>query len=119
MDSGATFATQSTSPNILSGDYPPAGNSGQAAHDLAIAVSPVNINLVTVGGVSSFRSTDGGVNWSIFTYWYGTDPMNPGGTPGIAPYVHADIQSFEYLPGSSTTLLPHVMVVFREQQIMD
>ena len=104
MDSGATFATQSTSPNILSGDYPPAGNSGQAAHDLAIAVSPVNINLVTVGGVSSFRSTDGGVNWSIFTYWYGTDPMNPGGTPGIAPYVHADIQSFEYLPGSSTTL---------------
>lgn len=30
--------------------------------------------------------------------------MNPGGTPGIAPYVHADIQSFEYLPGSSTTL---------------
>ena len=103
-DGGTTFSTQSTTPNILSSDAAATGTSGQAGHDLAIAVSPANANLLTIGGISQWRSTDGGVTWTILTYWYGTDPLNAGGTPGIAPYLHADVQYIEYLPGSSTTL---------------
>lgn len=103
-NSGGSFATKSTTPNILSADYPPSGTGGQAGHDLAIAISPIDIDLLTVGGISQYRSTDGGVTWNILTYWYGTDPLNPGGNPGIAPYLHADVQSLEYLPGSSNTM---------------
>jgi photosystem II stability/assembly factor-like uncharacterized protein len=102
--SGVSFTTKSTTPNILNADYPSSGTGGQASHDLAIAVSPIDIDLITVGGISQFRSTDGGENWNILTFWYGTDPLNPGGTPGVAPYLHADVQSIEYLPGSSTTI---------------
>jgi hypothetical protein len=104
-NSGTTFSTRSTSPNILNGDIPAPVDkiSGQATHDLAIAVSPTDVNMVTVGGISQYRSTDGGVNWTLLTYWYGSDPTNAGGNP-IAPYIHADVQSLQYAPGSSTTL---------------
>lgn len=102
-DSGTSFTTRSTMPNILNSDVPPSGNGGQATHDLAIAISPTNADIVTIGGISQYRSVDGGVNWDIMTYWYGTDPLTAGGTPNIAPYLHADVQSIEYLPGSSTT----------------
>ena len=103
-DSGTNFSTQSTTPNILNTNSPPTGADGQAGHDLAIAVSPVDANLLTIGGINQYRSTDGGVTWNILTYWYGTDPFTTGGTPGIAPYLHADVQSIEYSPTNSTTL---------------
>lgn len=103
-NSGDNFTTRSTSPNILGSDYPISGTNGQATHDLAIAVSPTDANLVTVGGVNQYRSTDGGATWSILTYWYGTDPFTPGGDAGIAPYLHADVQSLAYAPTVSTTL---------------
>ncbi len=103
-DGGTTFSTQSTTPNILSSSSDGSGTGGQAGHDLAIAVSPTDPNLLTIGGISQWRSTDGGVTWAILTFWYGTDPLTPGGSPGIAPYLHADVQAIEYLPGSSTTL---------------
>ncbi len=102
-NSGNSFTAQSTSPNILGGDVPAAGTSGQAGHDLAIAVSPTDVDMVTIGGISQWRSTNGGVNWNILTYWFGADPLNPGGNP-VAPYLHADVQSIQYMPGSSTTL---------------
>lgn len=103
-NSGTSFTTRSTSPNILNSDVPPSGGSGQATHDLAIAVSPVDADLLTIGGINQYRSTDGGATWTILTYWYGTDPFTSGGTPGIAPYLHADVQSIEYSPTNNTTL---------------
>ena len=103
VDSGSTFGTQSVSPNILNTDIPASGNGGQASHDLAIAVSHTNVDSLIIGGINQWRSTDGGVNWTLLTYWYGTDPMNPGGDP-IAPYVHADIQWVAYLPGDGKTI---------------
>lgn len=103
-DGGTTFSTRSTSPNILNSNVPPTDNKGQATHDLAIVVSPTNKDSLVVGGINQYRSTDGGATWTILTYWSGTDPLNPGGTPGIAPYLHADVQSICYYPGSSSIL---------------
>jgi len=106
-DYGETFSTQSTTPNILSGDIPaPMGpdGSGQATHDLAIAVAPNDANKVTIGGISQYRSLDGGMTWNLLTYWYGIDPNYPGSGSGTAPYLHADVQSITYLPGSNTTI---------------
>lgn len=103
-DSGLNFNTQSTSPNILNTDWPPTGNNGQATHDMAIAIAPNDINKVTVGGINQVRSTNGGVNWNILTYWNGLDSNFPGYGSGSAPYLHADVQSITYYPGSNSTI---------------
>ena len=103
-NSGTSYTTQSTSPNILNTDIPASDSKGQATHDLAIAVSPTNKNDVLVGGINQWRSADGGVTWTVMTYWHGIDPNNYNSSAGIAPYLHADVQSIQFLPGSSTTI---------------
>ncbi|MEW4925514.1 T9SS type A sorting domain-containing protein [Algibacter sp. 2305UL17-15] len=106
-DSGLTFTEQSTAttPNILHTSAAPTSASvgGQAFHDLAIAVSPVNKDKITIGGINQWQSTDGGVNWTRITYWLGANPAYPGENSEPEPYIHADIQYIAYLPGSSTT----------------
>ncbi len=105
-DSGTTFTVRSSAPaidNILNCTISTTVPDGQAAHDMAIAVSPGNPENVTIAGCNIWTSTNGGTSWTISSYWLGNDVNNPGGNP-VADYVHADIQSLEYLPGSSTTL---------------
>ncbi|MGJ8661474.1 MAG: PKD domain-containing protein, partial [Bacteroidota bacterium] len=94
-DSGTTFTLQhgATSPNLLGWNSNGTDSGGQAFYDLSIAASPTAANTIIVGGVNTWRSTDGGVNWVLNTHWTGSG----------APYVHADIHDIVYLPGSSTT----------------
>lgn len=93
-DSGATFTTRATTPNVLGWDN--GGDSGgQGWYDLAIAVSPTNAEEVFIGGVNIWRSTNGGTNWTLNSHWYGGYSK---------PYVHADIHDLIFLPGSGTTL---------------
>lgn len=54
-DSGESFTERSTSPNIV-GDY--------GWYYLSIEVNPADADDVFVGGLTHFRSMDGGVNWS-------------------------------------------------------
>lgn len=110
VDSGTSFTQRSspTSPagtnNILNCDVSTTATSGQAGHDLAIVVSPTNADLVTIGGCNVVQSSDGGVSWTLSSYWLGLDTNYPGLGQGPADYVHADIQSLDYLPGSGSTL---------------
>ncbi|WP_405296644.1 T9SS type A sorting domain-containing protein [Algibacter sp. Ld11] len=109
-DSGVTYTKQSTAstPNILHASAAPMASSvgGQADHDLAIAVSPKNEDLVTIGGINQWQTTDGGANWTRITYWLGTrdgypydpDYMQP------EPYIHADIIYIAYSPHDNTAL---------------
>lgn len=116
-DSGDNFSlvyeTTATNPNILHADpSPPASptpgwNGGQADHDLAIAVSPLDANLVTIGGINQWQSTDGGVNWTRITHWLGVKAGYPGfqyPPTETKPYMHADIQYIAYSPHDDTTL---------------
>ncbi|MDO9000280.1 T9SS type A sorting domain-containing protein [Sediminibacterium sp.] len=83
---GVNFTTASTTPNIIGNSC--AGTStgqGQGWFDLAIAASPINPNEVVVGGVNVWRSTNGGVNWTVIGCW---------NSP--SPYIHADIHELEY-----------------------
>ena len=93
-NSGASFSTRSTSPNVLGWDN---GNDtgGQGWYDLAIAVSPSNASTVFIGGVNMWKSTNGGSSWTLNSHWYGGYNK---------PYVHADIHDIVFLPGSASTI---------------
>lgn len=61
-------------------------NSGQAPRDMAIAVNPTNVNEVHIAGILTWRSTNGGVDFSCTSDW----------VPGNAAaqnigYCHADV----------------------------
>ncbi len=91
-DSGTTFTTRATTPNLLGWSSTGADTGGQGWYDLAIAASPIARDVVIVGGVNIWRSTNGGTNWTINGHWTGTG----------APYVHADVHDLVFVPGSGT-----------------
>ncbi|HTX87893.1 MAG TPA: BACON domain-containing carbohydrate-binding protein [Bacteroidales bacterium] len=92
-DSGLNFTTQSTTPNIMDYSCNGSGTSSQAWYDLCIAVDPGNASIIYVGGINIFKSTNGGVNWTINSHWVGST----WGTP-CAPSVHADVHTLEWSP---------------------
>lgn len=79
-DGGSHWSACVTSPPA-SGDN---GNidlsSGQGWVNLAIGVDPTNPNNVVVGGLNTYRTTDGGATWKQVAKWVGNDMA----------YVHAD-----------------------------
>jgi photosystem II stability/assembly factor-like uncharacterized protein len=80
-DGGTTFTFMSKTPNILSIEPDGSGNTGQGTYDLALAASPVDKDLIFVGGIHTWKSTDGGKNWKLLNHWTGSY---------FLPYVHAD-----------------------------
>ncbi len=73
------------------------GNS-QASYDLCIAADPNNANIVIVGGINVWKSTDGGVNWNIATHWSST-------CSSTVTIVHADQHYLAYQPISNHLFL--------------
>ncbi|MCX6307215.1 MAG: choice-of-anchor J domain-containing protein, partial [Bacteroidetes bacterium] len=71
VDSGSTFTTRSTTPNILDASCDGSGTSGQGWHDLAIAADPASSEILYVGGINIWKSSDGGSTWTIKTHWNG------------------------------------------------
>lgn len=94
-NSGLSFTSMSTTPNILG--YSATGNDtkSQSYYDLCIAVSPTNASLIHVGGINVWKSTNGGSSWTINAHWVGTS----------APAVHADHHVLEYSPVNSALYL--------------
>ena len=93
-NSGTSFTTMATTPNLLGWKSNGSDAGGQGWYDLAIAVSRSNKNTVFVGGVNIWKSTNGGSTWAISAYWKGS-----GGN-----YVHSDIHGLEFSPHNSATL---------------
>ena len=86
-DQGNNWTLQSNSPNLLGWSTNGSDNGGQAWYDLALTVSPVDENIVFVGGVNCWKSTDSGISWNLNTHWYGG---------GGANYMHADEHMLQY-----------------------
>ncbi|MFW5701420.1 MAG: hypothetical protein ACOCX7_00575 [Bacteroidota bacterium] len=90
-DKGETWQVvgdMNNTPNIL-GWYMGTGNDlqGQGQYDLALTASPKNSDMVFVGGINTWRSTNGGRDWEMVSHWFG----------GFGkPYVHADIHDLNY-----------------------
>ncbi len=89
-DGGADFALHTTTPNLLGYSSTGADSVHQASYDLAIAVDPSDADIVYVGGINVWKSTNGGLtaSWTISSHWYERDNM--------IGYTHADIHSLEF-----------------------
>ena len=68
-DSGSTFKTQSTTPNIHDYSTNGSGSSGQAWYNMDMVSDPSNQAILYCGGVNVFKSTDTGKTWTIAGYW--------------------------------------------------
>ncbi|AXT18521.1 T9SS C-terminal target domain-containing protein [Flavobacteriaceae bacterium AU392] len=94
------FASTSTSalPNdadngISANDF----TRGQAFYDLMIEVDPSNDNILYVGGIDLFRSTNSASSWTQISKW----SNNPGLNTLPVPLVHADQHAMTFRPGNS------------------
>jgi PKD repeat protein len=87
-DAGESFSLRSSTPNIMAWDCN-GGSGGQAWYDLDIAVDPANADVIYGGGVNCFKSSNGGLSWSIRSHWYGGCGVQS---------VHADLHVLEYSP---------------------
>lgn len=81
INRGATWDTTVTSSSTgLTGSMGTTGlgmSNGQGFYDLGIVVSPANINHVIVGTTTSYKSTDGGYNFSPLGGYGGPFPLHP------------------------------------------
>lgn len=100
-NSGATFIplfvqNPACENEILGYDLglPTASCGGQGWYDLCIAIDPTDPLKVTVGGINTYYSADGGLSWQIANVWW-------NGLPGVA-VVHADKHYLAYNPLSGT-----------------
>lgn len=84
-----------TNQNLLGWNCDGSGTSGQGWYDLCIAADPNNANTVYVGGINTWKSTNGGTSFSIVNHWTGCS------TP-FAQAVHADKHFFAFQNASST-----------------
>lgn len=66
-------------------------NSGQAPRDMGIAVNPTDVNEVHIAGILTWRSTNGGVNFSCTSDWI---PGNAS-SQNIG-YCHADVDDLQF-----------------------
>lgn len=88
-DSGNSFATQSTSPNLLGYAEDGSSSGGQGWYDLCIEVDPTDANTVFVGGVNIWKTTNSGSTWDCVAHWVGSS---------TAASVHADQHWMAYNP---------------------
>lgn len=66
----------------------------QGGYNQTLAISPINKNLILVGGVTGQRSTDGGSNWVVYLdhEWTTGDPFTPA---------HVDHHDIKFVPGTN------------------
>ncbi len=89
--------TQVTTPltsnqhNRNQGNTTALGSQGGYAH--ALIVHPTDPNIVFVGGLDIYKTTNGGNTWAQVSMWL--EPGTPG-NPERIPYVHADHHVFAF-----------------------
>ncbi len=75
-----------TTLNLLGWNSNGADAGGQGWYDLSLAASASDANTLLVGGVNTWRSTNGGTSWAIVNHWSGS----------TVQAVHADKHTLKY-----------------------
>lgn len=96
-NSGTSFTSvfSGSTKNMLNWDCSSTASGGQGSYDLCIASDPTNASIVYVGGVNTWKSTNGGTSWSINNHWTSTYGCG-------VPEVHADKHCLVFQNGTST-----------------
>lgn len=71
---------------------------GQAWYDFIAAVHPTNSDEVYIGGVNTFKTTDGGSNWTKISSW-------DNARDASVSYVHADIHNILFRPNNNDQMI--------------
>ncbi len=92
-NSGTSFTKMDTGTfkNLLGWRKDGNDTGGQSWYDLTMVVNPTDADEVYVGGVNSWKSTNGGATWNCMTMWYSGSGL---------PAVHAD-HHYLYMPNSN------------------
>ena len=90
-DSGSSFTKLTHTQNFFGYDSNGNDNLGQAPRDMDITINPNDVNDVHIAGINTWRSTDGGANFSITSQWV---PSVANGS-GIG-YCHADVDIMHF-----------------------
>ncbi len=90
-NSGAGFTLMNSTYDILGFSTNGSGGGGQGWYDLAIDASPLDANAVVVGGINTFKTSNGGSTWSIHGAGYGANAK-----------IHPDVHEVVFSPGTST-----------------
>ena len=88
-DGGANWAATGGQPTVN-------WASGQGWYALAVDIDPSNPNNCIVGGLDTWKTTNGGTSWSQISTWVGTTPVNQ--------YVHADVHKILWFDGGNKLL---------------
>lgn len=93
------FAFDNTAADLIS-TTTVSGFNSQGGYNICLAVSPTDKNNIIIAGVRGYKSTDGGVNFTVTLNPY-NDP------PGIGFYVHPDHHHLSFLTDGDTVLNGH------------
>lgn len=101
IDGGTTWISTNTSgsgitlPNPVDTSQPDNDfTRGQSFYDLVIETDPANDDHVYVGGIDSYKSTDGGASWTQYTKWSNNNAM----ASASISLVHADQHALVFNP---------------------
>jgi photosystem II stability/assembly factor-like uncharacterized protein len=89
IDQGSSWSLQSDSPNILGRATDGSSTGGQSWYDLSLGVSTEDENLIYVGGINLWKTTDGGISWGIEA---------SSGNSSNYSYMHVDQHAVEFNP---------------------
>lgn len=68
---------------------------GQGWYNNVISIYPTNPDIIFTAGINLFKSTNGGLSWSMIAYGY---------PPSAYPYVHVDHHEIEFHPTDPATI---------------
>lgn len=100
VDSGINFSqTFDGSTKSIFGYYSDGSgdNDGQGSYDIALAVKPDDVNALFVGGINTWKSTNGGVDWTNNNMWTSSVTYNFSSSPEV----HADKHFLKYQNAST------------------
>lgn len=101
-DEGANWTTLSTIKNYES----------QGSYNMTISISPVDKDLVLVGGVNGWRSKNGGTTWEMYLdgYWISGNSYF---------YVHSDHHDMKFIPNTNTAFSLNDGGIFKGDASLD
>ncbi|WP_339625132.1 T9SS type A sorting domain-containing protein [uncultured Winogradskyella sp.] len=99
-DNGANFTKLVHTANYFGYNSLGLDNRGQAPRDMDIVVNPNDIDDVHIAGINTWRSTNGGINFSITSQW----TPNSAASSNIG-YCHADVDIMLFAGTGANTKL--------------